>query len=128
MKPWTTLYSRLGDIAGTETRDAIFGLIPEITPGTAADVKAGAMRTVIGKAMEILDQNQKDELFMTSFRDLDNNEYEKDRCLFLECGGVDAFIDAKKKQFLEELRHSHASQEALLRPGNNPGRNQICGR
>lgn len=97
------LYSRLGDIAGTETRDAIFGLIPEITPGTAADVKAGAMRTVIGKALEILDKNQKDELFMTSFRDLDSNQYEKDRCLFLECGGVDAFVDAKKKQFLEEL-------------------------
>jgi len=100
------LYSRLAEIAGVETRDSIFSLIPEISPGTAADAKAAAMRTVIGKALELLDQNQKDELFMTSFRDFDVKEYEKDRCLFLECGGVDSFIDAKKRQFLEELRAS----------------------
>ncbi len=108
------LYLRLADVAGKETRDAIFSSIPGISPGTAADVKAGAMRTAIGKALEALDQKQLDELFITSFRDLDPKAYEKDRCLFLECGGVDAFTAAKKRQFLEELNASMRAKKLFF--------------
>lgn len=99
-----TVYSRLEQIAGEEERDRIFGLIGPITPGTSAKDKAAAMRAIMAEIKVALDDSQKDELFESSFRNLGVAGDAEERNLYESLGSVDAYIEAKKQQFVEILQ------------------------
>jgi len=97
------LFSRLGEIAGEKERDRIFSMIGEISPGTPSAEKAAVMRIVIGEAVSNLTAIQIEELFESSFRDLPEEHYLKEKEAFIEQGGVDGYIEFGRKRFIAEL-------------------------
>lgn len=98
------LYDRLGRIAGEDERDEIFSMVGPISPGTDFKTKAAAMRTVIGEVLSRLDEDKLDELFASSFRDLGDERFSSEAGLLKSLGGVDGYIEAKRSEFIGELR------------------------
>jgi hypothetical protein len=97
------LRERLRGLAGENETDRIFGLIGRVSPGTSPKEKASAMKTAISEAMLVLDDRKKVEFFKSSFRDLDDKYYSDDVELFRESEGIDEYIEAKRKEFMQEL-------------------------
>lgn len=98
------LYDRLGRIAGEDERDEISSMVGPISPGTDFKTKAAAMRTVIGEVLSRLDEDKLDELFASSFRDLGDERFSSEAGLLKSLGGVDGYIEAKRSEFIGELR------------------------
>jgi len=98
------LYARLGRIAGEGVRDRIFSKIGPVTPGTDLKARSAAMRTVIGEVLSGLDKDRLDELFASSFRDLDDSHYSSEAGLLAGSNGVDGYIEAKKSEFIGDLK------------------------
>lgn len=102
------MYGKLEEVAGPEERDRIFGMIGPISPGTSFKDKASATRTVVAEVKASLTDEQRDRLYDSSFRHLEDSHYIPDRDLFERLGDVDAYIEEKKKEFIRTLEEHMA--------------------
>ncbi len=97
------MYYKLEEVAGTEERDRIFAMIGPISPGTSFKDRSSAARTVVAEVKASLSIQQREKLYDSSFRRLEDSHYSPDRDLFVKLGDIDAFIEAKKQEFEKTL-------------------------
>lgn len=107
------MYYKLEEVAGAEEKDRIFGMIGPVSPGTSFKDKAAAARTVVVEVKSSLSPAQRDRLYDSSFRHLDDSQYIPDRQLYEKLGDIDAYIEAKKQDFVKTLE-DHMSEGRLF--------------
>ena len=102
------LYYKLEEVVGADERDRIFGMIGPISPGTSFKDKASATRTIVAELKSSLSATQRDSLYDSSFRRLEASNYIPDKMLYEELGDIDAYIEAKRRQFIGTLEEHMA--------------------
>jgi len=107
------MYYKLEEVAGSEERDRIFGMIGPITLGTSFKDKAAATRTVVSEVKSSLSPQQRKKLYDASFRHLDDSHYLPDRQAYEKIGDIDAYIEAKRLDFVKELE-GHMAEGKLF--------------
>lgn len=107
------MYYKLEEVAGAEERDRIFGMIGPISPGTSFKDRAVAARTVVAEVKSSLSKADRDRLYDASFRHLEDSGYAPDRLLYEKLGDIDAYIEAKKQDFVRTLE-DHMKEGSLF--------------
>jgi hypothetical protein len=97
------LYKKLAQVAGEETRDAVFHDLSIPPLGTPSTQKYQATAAVMGRLESEVDAQTCLQVLSGSLRDLEDGWFTAQREAYLESGSLDAYLDRKGREFIAEL-------------------------
>jgi hypothetical protein len=97
------LYEKLGQAVGEQKRDEVFAGI-ELPPlGTPSSEKPRITQAVMESLEHLIDPETSRQVLSSGLRDLEDGWYVKERTKYAESGSIDAYLDRKGQDLIEEL-------------------------
>jgi hypothetical protein len=97
------LYTKLGQAVGEEKRDEVFAGI-ELPPlGTLSSEKPRITQAVMERLEQLVDPETCRQVLSSGLRDLKDDWYVEERTKYAEGGGIDAYLQRKGQDLIEEL-------------------------
>lgn len=104
------LYQRLAESIGEDKRDWVFRGERPLPLGASSEKKALVMRQIMERFEQIVEQERCKEILGSSLRDLPGEWYQKPRQKYLEIEDLDAFLEWKGDDFIEQLERIKAEE------------------
>jgi hypothetical protein len=97
------LHTKLGQMVGEQTRDAVFHDVTIPPLGTPSTRKYTVTATVMERLGRMVNAQTCHELLSDSLRHLEDGWFAGQRDKYLECGSLDAYLERKGQDFIAEL-------------------------
>jgi hypothetical protein len=97
------MYEKLGQAVGEQKRDEVFAGI-ELPPlGTPSSEKPRITQAVMERLEHLVDPETCRQVLSSGLRDLKDDLYVEERTKYAESGGIDAYLQRKGQDLIEEL-------------------------
>jgi hypothetical protein len=97
------LHAKLGQAVGEQKRDEVFAGIKLPPLGTPPSEKPRITQAVMGRLEQLVDRETCQQVLSSGLRDLADARYVGERTEYAESGCIDAYLDRKGQDLIEEL-------------------------
>jgi hypothetical protein len=98
-------YKKVGETFSERMRDEIFAGIGISPMGLPSTDKPFDMFPVLSRLVNRVDLPAVEEMLSSSLRDLPDEYFKDERANYDRCGDIDAYLQDKRRAFLQELEH-----------------------